>query len=208
MPSRLLVSAPVGHGPRASRGTTSAGSSKGIPRRRPLAASAVERHPGDWMTAFATRRTVLAVLILGSIIGCTDRGPDGAGQVGGSGQSAVPRSEQQTVSRCLTTIKPGTSRLQLLAPSADVVAVELCGVGAAGGRPRDVHLVPSDEHYDSLVASLRLPNNKNGKACTLPFYDLPSVAVVLRDRSVQRPGLPGNNCGPRREVIDAFSAVR
>lgn len=172
-----------------------------------MAATTVERHTGDLVTRkrpHALFATLAASMCL--TFGCSN-GQTNEPAANGQVESAVPRSLQQQQARCVTTIKSNDPRLALLSVSARVSVVELCGVGANIGHPRNIHVSASMPQFGRLVASLKLPNTPDPGQCNLAAYPVPSIAAILDDGSVVRPGVGGNRCFPNKQVLDVIAEI-
>ncbi|WP_029136471.1 lipoprotein [Nakamurella lactea] len=145
------------------------------------------------------RRSLIAALLLVLVAGCS-RAP-----------GAYQPSDIQQQGVCDGVAQP--AELTPLGPTADVTAAVVCGTtekyvkGKGSWDFTVVRAVPA-EKIPALVTALRLPDaSGTADACTAMLVMVPGFVLTLADGSRIRPGVPGDGCHPRHEVLDALDVA-
>jgi hypothetical protein len=101
----------------------------------------------------------------------------------------------------------------LLSRDAVVVSGVVCTVAPRGSATNGLQAIRSvipisAANLRRLVAALRLPDHSGGShACNTYLVGVPDFVLTLADGTRVRPGVPGDGCHPRKEVLDALAAT-
>ena len=111
------------------------------------------------------------------------------------------------------TTSPALPPLQLLSKDATVVSGVVCPINLQGSQQNGLQQVESvvpipPGDLTRLVAALRLTDHSGGShACNTYLVAVPDFVLTLADGGTVRPGVPGDGCHPRKEVLDALAAI-